>query len=229
MNENGCKMTEIVTTAQMRALEAAAMESGRVTGYALMQRAGAAVIAAVLEAWPDMAQGPHCALVMCGPGNNGGDGYVIADGLCRFGWTVGLCATRPPAPGDAARAAAAWEEGGGQTQSMDTLGATLAMLCDRAGPAPVLVVDALLGIGQTRNTDAILAPFRNAVATLSGPHCALRHVAVDVPTGYDSDTGEALAAQPFPADLVVTFHARKPVHGVLDRQGIRSVVVPIGL
>jgi NAD(P)H-hydrate repair Nnr-like enzyme with NAD(P)H-hydrate epimerase domain len=112
---------------------------------------------------------------------------------------------------------------------MDALDTTLATLCDRAGPAPVLVVDALLGIGQTRNADAILAPFRQAVASLSGPHGKLRHVAVDVPTGYDSDTGKALTTQPFPADLVVTFHAGKPVHGVLERQGLRSVVVPIGL
>lgn len=101
-----------------------------------------------------------------------------------------------------------------------------------AGKAcPLLVVDALLGIGQSRCTDAILDAWWQAhdAVVLHAKGQSLRCVSVDVPTGYDCDTGRRLGARPFPADLVVTFHAPKPVHATLDTQGVTTVVVPIGL
>ena len=78
-------MTELLTAAQMRAVEAAAMASGRVTGLELMERAGAGVVAAILAEWPQMAKAPQTAVVLCGPGNNGGDGLVAARHLHHFG------------------------------------------------------------------------------------------------------------------------------------------------
>ena len=79
------KMTVLVTSAQMRAIERAAIESQAVTGAELMERAGAGVVAAVFEHWRDLDAGARRALVLCGPGNNGGDGYVIARLLARRG------------------------------------------------------------------------------------------------------------------------------------------------
>jgi hydroxyethylthiazole kinase-like uncharacterized protein yjeF len=228
----GAKMNGILTAEQMRLLEKTAMESGRVTGQALMQRAGEGVIAATLREWPALAQGAHHALILCGPGNNGGDGYVVASGLLRRGWQVRLCALRAPlAGGDAAAAAHDWQVAGGAVLPMADCTDALAGLVDVAAGQPVLVVDALLGIGQGRGTDDILAPWwqaRNSVMQ-AAPDAPLLAVAVDLPTGYDCDTGRPLGRHPFAADLVVTFHARKPVHGVLDGAGVRTVVVPIGL
>ena len=88
-------MTELLTAAQMRAIEAAAMASGRVTGPELMERAGAGVAEAVLLHWPAFARTPQRAVVLCGPGNNGGDGFVVARLLAARGWQVTVCALGP--------------------------------------------------------------------------------------------------------------------------------------
>ena len=64
-------MTEILTAAQMRAIEAAAIASGEVTGLDLMERAGRGVVAAIFAEWPQLQAGAGRAVVLCGPGNNG--------------------------------------------------------------------------------------------------------------------------------------------------------------
>ncbi|MXW87314.1 MAG: bifunctional ADP-dependent NAD(P)H-hydrate dehydratase/NAD(P)H-hydrate epimerase, partial [Boseongicola sp. SB0667_bin_21] len=71
-------MTVILTAEEMRAVEQAAMSSGEVTGLELMERAGRGVVEAIFENWPDLASTSHRAHVLCGPGNNGGDGFVVA-------------------------------------------------------------------------------------------------------------------------------------------------------
>src|SRR6056297_3072578 len=81
-------MAELLTAAEMRAIEKTAIESGEVTGLALMEQAGRGVVDAILEEWPEFANGPHRAVVLCGPGNNGGDGFVIARRLRDKGWSV---------------------------------------------------------------------------------------------------------------------------------------------
>ena len=81
-------MTELLTAAQMRAIEAAAIASGEVTGLELMERAGRGVVEAIFEEWPELAQTSHRAVVLCGPGNNGGDGFVVARLLKQWGWEV---------------------------------------------------------------------------------------------------------------------------------------------
>src|SRR6056297_409934 len=83
-------MTEVLSAGQMRALETEAIESGQVTGLELMERAGRGVVEAVFSQWPDLAQAPGWAAVLCGPGNNGGDGFVIARLLRDWGWEVDL-------------------------------------------------------------------------------------------------------------------------------------------
>ena len=81
-------MTELLTAAQMRAIETAAIESGEVTGLELMERAGRGVVEAIFEEWPELKATSHRAVVLCGPGNNGGDGFVVARLLKEWGWEV---------------------------------------------------------------------------------------------------------------------------------------------
>ncbi|MCA8881752.1 MAG: NAD(P)H-hydrate epimerase [Rhodobacteraceae bacterium] len=200
----------------MRSLEADAIGSGRVTGRTLMERAGQGVLTAILETWPDLADTPGRAVVLCGPGNNGGDGYVVARLLSARGWSVGLHSLGDPArlPPDARANHDLWTSVG-----------PVAPLADAAGGLPdaELVVDALFGIGLARG----LAPEICAVLA-AVPQTACR-VAIDVPSGRDTDTGEVLGDCAFAADLVVTFHARKPVHSVLAAEGVAVIVADIGL
>ena len=81
-------MTELLTAAQMRAIEQAAIASGEVTGLELMERAGRGVVEAIFEEWPELKATSYRAVVLCGPGNNGGDGFVVARLLKDWGWEV---------------------------------------------------------------------------------------------------------------------------------------------
>jgi hydroxyethylthiazole kinase-like uncharacterized protein yjeF len=193
-------MTELVTSAQMRAIEAAAIASGAVTGEALMERAGAAVVAAIAAEWPGLVAAR--ALVLCGPGNNGGDGFVVARLLHGLGWRVDVFQYASPAemPPDAETMRIRWR----------ALGPT----ADYADFSPgaqeyALVIDALFGIGMTRPMAASPqhADLLAACAAPGGP----RMVAIDLPTGLDADTGATMAPH-FAAALTVTFHAAKPGH-----------------
>ena len=183
---------EIFSIAQMAAADDAAIASG-VTGLELMENAGAAVAEAVGERFM-----PVPTIVLCGPGNNGGDGFVVARRLARAGWPVrvALLGRRERIGGDAARAADAWTGG--------TVGLEPAVL-EGAG----LVVDALFGAGLARPLDGVARTTIEAVAA-----SALPVVAVDIPSGVDGDTGQVRGAAA-PARLTVTFHRFKPGHLLL--------------
>lgn len=211
-------MAEILSSAQMRATEAAAIAAGRATGIALMERAGAATVAAIFETWPALAARPGRALVLSGPGNNGGDGFVVARHLAARGWQVrvhlfGRAETLPP---DARANHDLWAR----------LGPVLPL--DPAAPpplapAPDLVVDALFGIGLSRP----LAGFAPLFAALGA--CGAPVVAVDLPSGCEADARPEAAAWPTcPADLIVTFHRAKPAHGA-RAPGVALRVMDIGL
>ena len=93
---------EILTCAQTAAADRAAIEAGA-PGTVLMARAGKAVAGAIVQAFARQR-----VVVLCGPGNNGGDGYVIASELREHGWTVSVEALAPPATADARDAARRW-------------------------------------------------------------------------------------------------------------------------
>jgi NAD(P)H-hydrate epimerase len=212
-------MTEILTSAQMRAAEAAAIGSGAVTGLALMERAGEGVRDAIFSHWPDLerpAQPPRQAVVLCGPGNNGGDGFVVARLLRRRGWRVSLYLHGDPArlPPDAQQNHARWRR----------IGPVLPLPLQPDFGRPDLVVDALFGIGLNRPLGGFAAIF--AAIEACGAPC----VVIDLPSGLDADARPETADWPSaPCSLAVTFHREKPIHAELRAAGIPVIVAPIGL
>jgi hydroxyethylthiazole kinase-like uncharacterized protein yjeF len=203
------KTGEILTVAQIRGADLAAMEAG-ISGYLLMERAGTAVAEAVTARWS-----PRPVLVLCGPGNNGGDGYVAAARLAAAGWPVTLAATRDSAqlPGDAALAAKGWN------------GETRPLAKAEAPGDDGLVIDALFGAGLARPLDgAAQAALRRATAR------GAPLVAIDLPSGLGGDTGRPLGFAP-QAALTVTFHAKKPAHVLDPGRGLcgEIVVADIGI
>jgi hydroxyethylthiazole kinase-like uncharacterized protein yjeF len=238
-------MTELLTAAQMRAIEQAAIASGQVTGLELMERAGRGVVEAVLAEWPDLAHTSGRALVLCGPGNNGGDGFVVARLLHQRGWAVEvfLYGDAERLPPDAKTNCARWSVLG-QVRRMPapkTEGGSMWPLWDIRGSDnratrrvhPGLIVDALFGTGLTRPIDAdlglVLADLDAAI-----PEGSALHVAIDLPSGLCSDSGRVLGKCDHlasHADLTVTFHAPKLGHVLAEgpeRCG-KLCVVDIGL
>jgi ADP-dependent NAD(P)H-hydrate dehydratase / NAD(P)H-hydrate epimerase len=222
-------MPELVTSARMRALEQAAIAAGTVSGADLMERAGQGVVAAALDCRRSLAVGAHRASVLCGPGNNGGDGFVIARALHDLGWQVQAFLFGDPArmPADARRMHDRWAALG----PVRRLGWDDP--CGGFGDLdPDLIVDAVFGIGLTRALPDVVA---HALIDISEWRMRVRQwpliVAVDVPSGLCADSGRDLG-RTCRADLTVTFHAAKPGHFLADgpeRCGDRVVVVDIGL
>ena len=190
-------MDELLTVAQMRAAE---MSHGDLFG--LMHRAGEAVAVAAAAMVPAAAR----IAVLCGPGNNGGDGFVAGRALREAGFvvTLGLLGERSALRGDAARAAALWD---GPVQPAVV----------PAGAA--LVVDALFGAGLNR------APAGEAATLIAAVNASgVPVLAVDVPSGLDADTGLATGAC-IQASRTITFHRRKPGHLLLPGRGLCGAVV----
>lgn len=212
-------MAKILNSAQMRGIEAEAMAHGRVTGLELMERAGRGVVEAVLEEWPELAEGRGRAAVLCGPGNNGGDGYVIARLLRERGWEVAVHALAPAATPDAAEMARRW---GGPIAGFEALDwGTLRQTA--------LVVDAVFGTGLSRN---IAAGVWGALAMAQD--AGARLVAVDILSGLDADSGAVRSEGGFvdhPAALTVSFQAEKLGHSLGEGGALTGplVVVDIGL
>ncbi len=176
----------ILTAQAMRAAEEAAIAGGTSVEN-LMERAGAALAEAVFR-----FAGPMPALVLAGPGNNGGDGYVAARILAERGVKVRVAAIAQPAADAAKKARGRWP---GEVEK----------LTHATPPAPLLI-DALFGTGLKRGLkDTVCATFSRLC------DAALLRVACDLPSGVESDSGDELSAVPR-FDLTVTFGALKPAH-----------------
>ncbi|MEL6410101.1 MAG: NAD(P)H-hydrate dehydratase [Pseudomonadota bacterium] len=209
-------MVELLTAAQMRAIEQAAIESGEVTGLELMERAGRAVVEAIFEEWPELAKTSHRAVVLCGPGNNGGDGFVVARLLKEWGWEVEVFLYGDPEkmPPDAKVNYERWLELG-STAKLDQTPLALEEYEKYA-----VIVDAVFGTGLSRGLDADVAKvakrlYDNPIDLADRPLIWLkeRTVAVDIPSGYCSDSGIWLGDnRAFEAALTVTFHEAKLGH-----------------
>ena len=160
---------KVVTANEMRAIERDAVDRGIPLG-ALMRRAGQAVARAVKE----RADGGH-TLILTGPGNNGGDGLVAAEQLRQEGHRVAVYTLRRESVGDFGGKASAAESDESRT--------TLISLVRDSG----VIVDALLGIGQSRPPEGALASILETVDEHRPPRS--HAIAVDIPTGVNADTG----------------------------------------
>jgi NAD(P)H-hydrate epimerase len=183
----------LLTCAEMGRADAAAIAGG-VPGIDLMEAAGRAVADAVTANYPRQA-----VVVLCGPGNNGGDGFVAARHLLARRWPVrlGLLGERSALKGDAAWAADGW--------TGDVAPLALDLLDGRP-----LVIDALFGAGLTRPIEGIAGQL---IERVNGE--ALTTVAVDVPSGLHGDSGEIMGRTPMAA-RTVTFFRAKPGHYSLE-------------
>ncbi len=193
----------LLTVAEMGAADRGAMAAG-VPGTLLMDRAGFAVARAIMERFR-----PQPVSVVCGPGNNGGDGFVAARYLAASGWPVRLFALTgiEAYRGDAAHHAALWS---GATEPGE------AAVTAEAG----IVVDALFGAGLDRPLSGLAGEL---VAAWQQSGAAV--VAVDVPSGLDGDSGQVVGGQSCPAAITVTFCRPKPGHLLQPGKGLCGTLV----
>lgn len=194
---------ELLSPEQMGRADEASPGFG-VPGPMLMAAAGRAVARAV------MLHRPPCrVLVLAGPGNNGGDGYVAARYLAERGWPVRVAALAPPREGsDAAGAAAGWR-------------GPMARFHPAEAARADLVIDAIFGAGLARPVEGLVADTLRA---------ARRVIAVDVPSGVDGATGAVMGYAPT-AERTVTFFRLKPGHLLLPGRDLcgRITLADIGL
>lgn len=194
----------ILTAAEMRAAEEAAIAAGTPVEV-LMERAGQAAAEAIWR-----YAGPLPTLVLAGPGNNGGDGYVIARDLRARGVAVRVAALAEP-KSDAARAARdSWN---GPIETLEE------------APPAALLIDALFGTGLARPLDAAVTA---RLLDLAGN--AQARIAIDLPSGAATDDGQILSPVP-DYDLTITFQTLKPSHLLQPaaRHMGRIVVADIGI
>jgi NAD(P)H-hydrate epimerase len=195
---------ELLTTAEMARADAFAVAHG-VASLTLMENAGRAVADAIVARFK-----PCAVTVLCGPGNNGGDGFVVARLLDEEGFTVRVAHDADHA-GDAKEMSALWK------------GTRVALTPDALDGAK-LVVDGLFGAGLSR-------PLEGAAAQVVEALNDLPVVAIDIPSGISGDTGQPLGGVYVKAALTVTFFRKKPGHLLLPGRALcgETVVGDIGI
>jgi NAD(P)H-hydrate epimerase len=173
-----------------------------ISGVHLMQAAGTAVVRQIVQRWS-----ARCVTVLCGPGNNGGDGFVVARELAAAGWPVrvALLGAREALSGDARHHADRWS---GTVEPFES-----ACVDDAQ-----LVVDAVFGSGLSR---ALETPVTQTLTAARARGVPL--IAVDIPSGVLGDSGESLGA--VRADCTVTFTRKKPGHVLLPGRDLCGDIV----
>ncbi|HTO42249.1 MAG TPA: NAD(P)H-hydrate dehydratase [Rhizomicrobium sp.] len=201
--------SEVLTVEQSYAADRAAAAQG-VPLLTLMEAAGRAVADEAAKRWS-----PRKVLVLCGPGNNGGDGIVAARHLKDMGWPVrvAVLGSRANLKGDVAAMARKWD-GPFETVAGDNLGD-----CE-------LVIDALFGAGFTRPLDEESLA---AVQALNASGVPV--LAVDVPSGLGGDTGRVLGEVCVQATATITFFRKKPGHLLMPGRALcgEVAVADIGI
>jgi len=181
---------ELYTVDQVRALDRRAIDDLGVPGYELMERAAASALVCLRQRWPQARR----IAVYCGPGNNGGDGFLLAALACEAGLQVDVIALGESRGDDAVRARREYEHGGGTVQPWQS-GDEL--------PTVDVQVDALFGTGLQRALAPEVAALVQAMHAIGAPVLAL-----DVPSGVNADSGE-VPGEAVQAELTVTFIAAK--------------------
>jgi len=180
--------SRLYTSAQVREMDRRAIEDRGVAGFELMRRAADAAWRVFCARWPRIRK----IAVLCGSGNNGGDGYLLACLAREAGASVVVLMLAEPATADAQRARDAWRDAGGET-----------LAAGHGLPAADAYVDAIFGTGLTRPVEGLVAQAIRHLNATGRPVLAL-----DVPSGIDADTGAALGAA-VRAEITVSFIARK--------------------
>lgn len=182
---------KLYTAEQVRGIDYSAIHEFDIAGYELMCRAATAVVADAREHFPSAQHW----LVLCGPGNNGGDGYVVARLAAALGINVTVCALLDPEKlkGDAATAYDDWRATGAELAQWPLPGETRFDLA----------LDALLGTGIDREVSGV---FRTAIDYLNQLDCP--RLAIDIPSGLNADTGRVMGCA-VQARNSVTFVGRK--------------------
>ena len=194
---------ELLSPVEMAEADRLAITDGSLDGYGLMLRAGEAVASVALARYPAAAK----VHVLCGPGNNGGDGYVVARLLRESGVDVAMWVSGEPRAGSDAAIAAA-----GCPVERRPLSAFV------AEPGS-LVVDALYGAGLSKDLSGDAARAVEVAAKLRLPV-----LAVDLPSGVSGESG-AVLGKAFRADVTVTFARKKPGHLLLPGRQLCGEIV----
>ncbi|MCY4304086.1 MAG: NAD(P)H-hydrate dehydratase [Aestuariivita sp.] len=223
-------MSELLTTNQMKFIENQAIQNGQITGLQLMENAGLAVVNVIFDEWPELKKKFANAIILCGPGNNGGDGFVISRLLKEKGWAVQVFfyGSITKLPKDAKVTYKRWLQMG----SVKSLSFRKTLKWSQFRNYDI-VVDALFGTGLTRAVELPLEMPKSS----SGRTRNFRLVSVDIASGLCADSGRILSDKHGninaigPADLTVTFHRPKVGHVLADgpRMSKRLKVVDIGI
>ncbi len=181
--------TSLLSVEEMYSADRMTMEGG-LPGIQLMEAAGSAIAREIRTRWT-----PRKTVILCGPGNNGGDGFVVARLLHQRGWFVRilLLGDRDKLKGDAKTNSDQWP--------FDCL-----PLAPDGLHGAELIVDGVFGAGLARDVDGIVAKTLTSASQMNVPI-----VAVDVPSGVHGDTG-AILGTTLPADITVTFARGKTGH-----------------
>lgn len=183
-------MYQLLTPQEMNKADQLTIQAGVLDGFTLMQRAGAAIADVALRLFPKTAS----ITVLCGPGNNGGDGYIAARLLADEGRTVICFATGPSRSGSDAEIAARLFVG------------EVRPLQDFIPSETGGIIDALYGAGLAR---ALSGTEKHVVETINGSGVPV--LAIDLPSGISGDSGTILGAAII-ATETVTFFRKKPGH-----------------
>jgi hydroxyethylthiazole kinase-like uncharacterized protein yjeF len=195
-------MHEILTAAEMKNAEAAAMAQG-ITGLQLMTAAGATAAREIVKTFK-----PCPVLVLCGPGNNGGDGFIVAQHLKKAGWTVRIACLvkRTALKNDAAAAAKNWDS--------DIEGLNSNLSVHQTG----LIIDAVFGTGFDRALDPEVLILFDKIRTRKIPV-----VAIDIPTGINATTG-TVDPGTLKATSTITFCRKKIAHVLLPAKNYCGII-----
>ena len=219
-------MKPILSREQIRELDRLAIEESKVPSLVLMENAGRGAAELIrTELLQDQSVQTKDLVIVCGAGNNGGDGFVVARRLRNAGFSVlvFLAGSASKLKGDARANHDAWVGLGGGVSELS--GATALIEFERVLASARVVVDALLGTGLDRE---VKGEMRSLIELING--ASGRRVALDVPSGLDANTGAVLGVC-VRADLTVTF--AHPKLGLLTTTGAeragRLLVVDIGV
>ena len=193
----------VMSRDEVRAFDRWAIETVGIAGVVLMENAGRSCAELVAEKLREAGGAGVC--IFCGTGNNGGDGYVIARHLLSdgFGVRVVICGDRGKVKGDAKINLDILEKLGQRVELLDPAAADIRARVESLAGGADMVVDALFGTGLRGQ---LSEPYRELIEGING--LAAGVTAVDIPSGLDCDTGEALGAA-VRADRTVTFVAAK--------------------